>query len=191
MDINSSKINIEYTTPINIYTYYWKEIKDLDYLAEKTINNVGPMDYKTNVLGKMTDYQFFIKNKTFIKILTKVLLSAKDHLKSLKSINEILVTEAWGAILNKDDYVKSHNHEVCSLVGVIYLSDGEKLHFYKSHEQIPENIIYSITPKKGTIILFPSWCNHGTEKSKSDQPRVCLPFNLYYKPAIKYKVITL
>lgn len=187
MEIHSSKIDIEYTSPVTIYTYNYTDQEDLDYLIKKTMNNIGAMDYKTNVLGKMTDYQYFNKNKIFLKVLFKVLSDAKYHVKTLSNQKELLVSEAWGAILHKGDYVKLHDHSVCSLVGVLYLSDGENLNFYKSYEQKPENVIYSVKPKKGTVVLFPSWCFHGTEQNKSDTPRICLPFNLYFFPYTKYK----
>ncbi|HBC43100.1 MAG TPA: hypothetical protein DCZ88_14755, partial [Pseudanabaena sp.] len=41
---------------------------------------------------------------------------------------------------------------------------------------LPRNISYKAT--EGTMIIFPSWLNHGVEANLSDEDRLCISFNL-------------
>jgi len=108
------------------------------------------------------------------------------------------ILNSWGIKLVKGDYALSHNHANSLISGIMYLKTTEKggsLTFHKNsswHNIFPpcvkaEYVEYNLTtgedftvvPKPGSIILFPSSLNHSVAQNQSDEDRYSLAFNIY------------
>tara|TARA_R110000737_G_scaffold110876_2_gene143840 strand:+ start:5087 stop:5614 length:528 start_codon:yes stop_codon:yes gene_type:complete len=124
--------------------------------------------YKTNVMGKMTGFKYFNRNKNFLKLIELM----KPYLK--KVINtEIELRDSWGNILDKNDYVKIHNHHPAAVSGILYLTEGVSTHFplYNKH----------IEAEVGKLVLFDPLLNHSVAKNKVSKKRYSLSFNFQTK----------
>ena len=145
---------------------------DAKYFINKIEEGIkdSPLNYKTNVKGKMTDWNFFRGDKKFIDIMLKFL----DYLDRNNTAKErSILHEAWGVKEGFGDYTQAHDHLPCYLSGSIYLhSHSQKLYF-------PE-IKKELEPKKGTFVLFPSFLKHYTTRNDTDKNKYALAFNFAY-----------
>lgn len=106
----------------------------------------------------------------------------------------------WGVVLESGGYQAPHGHPESLFSGVVYLQvpgpcdDGSERHapgslcFYgdgvreasglDSRSQAHERATLSILPRRGDVILFPSYLWHGTVPFEAEQQRICLAFNV-------------
>lgn len=98
---------------------------------------------------------------------------------------------AWSSIYGRGHYVPQHTHPMSHLSLVYYASATEgtgrlvfenpaRAHF--QHFYPPEiswmPARYSIQPKKGLFVVFPSYLVHNTDPHDSDEPRVIYSANV-------------
>jgi len=105
----------------------------------------------------------------------------------------MIVTNCWAIINPKFASNFVHNHPNSVLSGVYYVKAAENCGgiFFRdprdvAHMFMPnlteltpwtiQKITYKAT--EGTMIIFPSWLNHGVEANLSDEDRLCISFNL-------------
>lgn len=144
-------------------------VKDLLIVdIEKGIVDQSNQNYKTNVLGNMTDWKYFSNNEIFQK---KMLEGMNEIKKTLKLNTIIKLTDAWGIKINEGEQTKYHDHsDVSKYSGILYLNDNEQtLNF-------PELNI-SIKPKEGHFLFFSSILVHGTDINISNKPKYAIAFN--------------
>ena len=140
---------------------------------EKGILHQSNQSYKTNVLGHMTDWKYFCKNKVFQKKLFEGM--DKIH-KNLTLSKHFYLSDAWGIKINKGNQTKYHDHlEGSRYSGILYLNDSEQ------NLNFPELKIY-IKPQEGHFVLFSSILIHGTEVNISDSPKYAIAFNTKINP---------
>ena len=126
------------------------------------------LNYKTNVVGKHTAWQFFNRDDKFMVLLLQMI----DHLESLNTnLDTFHLAESWGIIEKFGDYTKKHHHAPAYLSGVLYLNDhSQKLHF-------PE-IKQEVTPKKGGFVIFSAFLLHYTQRNLTHKDKYAISFNL-------------
>lgn len=105
----------------------------------------------------------------------------------------MMVTNCWAIINPKFASNFVHNHPNSVLSGVYYVKAAENCGgiFFRdprdvAHMFMPnlteltpwtiQKITYKAT--EGTVIIFPSWLNHGVEANLSDEDRLCISFNM-------------
>lgn len=133
---------------------------------EEGINSEQNNNYKTNVKGKMTAWDFFVRDKNFHSILDNGIEQIDKFIK-LKRSN---LVEAWGIKIKKGNETIFHNHSDCMYSGILYLNDTElPIHF--------PQLDIEIVPKTGTFLLFSGILDHGTNANKSEQAKYAIPFN--------------
>lgn len=101
------------------------------------------------------------------------------------------ISNAWASIYGRDHFVPQHTHPMSHLSLVFYAAATEgtghlvfenpaRGHF--QHFYPPEiswlHYRFSIQPKKGLFVVFPSYLAHNTEPHESDEPRVIYSANL-------------
>lgn len=150
----------------DISKYKDKFIEDI----EKGIQDNSNYNYKTNVKGKMTNWQYFTKNNEFINI---VQLGA-NQIKECLFLKDSVLVSAWGIKIDKGDKTIYHSHNEATYSGILYLNDCDNL------LDFPELRI-KIKPREGTFLFFSSSLQHGTEINKSDISKYAIPFNLAEK----------
>jgi uncharacterized protein (TIGR02466 family) len=106
----------------------------------------------------------------------------------------------WGVVLDRGGYQAPHGHPDSLFSGVVYLQvpthQGSfdqrhapgSLCFYGdgvpsasgpgSSSQVHNDASLSILPRRGDVILFPSFLWHGTVPFEAADPRICLAFNV-------------
>jgi len=138
--------------------------KEIDKGVKNNHNN-----YKTNVYGEMTSFKFF-NNRDSFKLLIKKL---KPFINKLTN-QTIEVTDSWGNILNKGDFVHEHDHIPNYISGIVYLTEGEGTYF-------SEHDLY-VKAEVGKFVLFDSVLKHKVNKSDINKKRYSLAFNFTTLP---------
>ena len=145
---------------------YW--IKDQNYinsLIQEIKDNIDESySYKSNVRGEKTYWKHFVKK-------------SKNFKPVLDLLNQYVLYEAWGNILNKNDYVEEHNHfdpiltnRFVDTSGILYLTNHGPGTFFKDFNK-------TIKPQVGKIVVFDSKYLHSVKKCDTDEPRITLAFN--------------
>ena len=93
--------------------------------------------------------------------------------------HDLIVSNIWINIQNKNSVLLPHTHRNCLISGVVYLlvdKDSSDLVFINNSKE------YRLSPMIGRLILFPSWLMHGSAKPNKSENRVVLSFNLSKPP---------
>tara|TARA_B100000131_G_C17846243_1_gene503929 strand:+ start:44 stop:673 length:630 start_codon:yes stop_codon:yes gene_type:complete len=145
--------------------------------------------YKNNILSETVQLflnNYFDKNNIF------------------KDGTGFCMNSLWFMINSKGGYNKRHRHfhkTDCALSGVFWIKvpkDSGDIIFHnpdeyynyqlnESYSNIVKNIFnqknsYSISPKEGKVILFPSHLDHSVNKNFSNQDRISISFNINIQP---------
>lgn len=123
-------------------------------------------NYKTNVIGKMTSWDYFIKDIYLLNLIK----SATNYLDKHIHLHKCKLIEAWGLRIDKEDYVDCHNHSDRILSGVLYLNNSNQ-------DLIFPEMDLKITPTKGKILLFHPTLLHKTIPSNEKKSRYSIAFN--------------
>ena len=143
---------------------------DAKYFKERIDEGVqasNNLSFKTNVIGKHTEWKFFNTDKNFILLLLQLI----DYLEDLEVESErFALAESWGLIEGFGGYTQKHNHGPYYLSGVLYLNDHyQKLYF--------PDIKQEITPKTGRFVLFSSFLKHYTKRNLQHKDKYAISFN--------------
>ena len=142
---------------------------DAKYFKKRIEESVqhSHLNYKTNVKGQQTDWNFFNKDKNFGILIGQIL----DHLERMNlELESCHLQDAWGLIEKFGDFTAKHNHGSSYFSGVIYLNDHhQKLYFPEINEEV--------TPKKGRAVIFSSFLQHYTKRNLRDTAKYALSFN--------------
>jgi hypothetical protein len=158
---------LPYTTLTKIHEFTYDDEFALKYFEDKIVKNTGSMDYKTNVKGKMTDWNFFIKDPEFKLFISDIFYPAIIKHNPLKGFNESLlqVKEAWGNLLNKGDSVQKHHHRNGYYSTVIYFDNIAPL----------QTDIGKIETFRGKVVTIDGFLYHWVDPVPGD--RINLVFN--------------
>jgi len=147
---------------LNISEYKNILISDI----EKGIVENSNMNFKTNVKGRMTAWDYFNNNTCFKKIL----IEAFNEIENIFNFPECALCEAWGIKIEEGEKTNLHNHFERALSGILYLNKSDL------PIKFPE-IKVEIKPEEGTFLLFSGLLKHGTSRSKFSNPKYAIPFN--------------
>ena len=147
--------------------YQFKDLSFVDILKKEIDNNVGVLDYKTNVKGQMTKFDAFVNNELFTNLLRECL-----HVSNVLNIKNSRLTEAWGNILKKGGEVQAHRHNPAVISGILYLTEGGPgTHFSEFNKTVEEKI--------GKIVFFSGSTLHQVLPYTLNKNRYTLAFNLH------------
>lgn len=104
---------------------------------------------------------------------------------------EHTIKSCWFSKFEKGNYAHVHDHGSSDISGVYYYKvpdKGSELFFRNPITQMSSSFIYEhlstsvdVTPEVGTILLFPSWLQHGVKTNESDDTRVSVSFNIQFE----------
>ena len=144
------------------------QIKDLSFVNNFKLlidKNVGALNYKTNVKGKMTDWEFFKQVPKFNELLLNI-----GEIFSAFPFRALTLVNAWGNIIEKGDEVVIHNHRYNHISGILYLTEnGPGTYFPQFNKTVVEKI--------GKFVFFSSEANHSVAKSNIKQKRYTIACN--------------
>ena len=95
---------------------------DVKYFKKRIDEGIkaSSINYKTNVYGKHTEWDFFKKDKEFVVLLFQII----DHIETLKiDLQRFFLNSSWGIIEGIGDHTQRHHHEPNYLSGVLYLNN--------------------------------------------------------------------
>ena len=162
-----------------------KNIKHLKHHETFGQNNV----FNGNAKSSHKNDSNFLELIPFLK--DRIYAAAKEYVKQsgFKVSNEI--GNSWFNIQKKDSHLDKHTHPGSIISGALFIKTdlkSSKLFFYNPNPMINftsinvrNNYNYEwiyFTPKPKTLILFPSWLQHGSNNTlnKSSQ-RIVVSFN--------------
>lgn len=115
------------------------------------------------------------------------------HSWSFPSHMQLVMRELWANVSCQYAYNNVHNHPNSLLSGVYYVQvqdeSGDILLFdprkqawvmqpdFSERNQMNSSV-HSISPEAGTLIIFPSWLDHGVGQNLSEIDRVSIAFNI-------------
>ena len=120
---------------------------------EEGIQSKDNLNFKTNVIGSMTRWNFFNEDPEFQKILVKLINYVEQ--KNL-AIGRYKLKDAWGIKEQYGNRTVEHNHSKDLFSGIIYLNQINSPLIFP---QIKETIY----PEVGTFAVFSGFLNHKTE----------------------------
>ena len=103
------------------------------------------------------------------------------------------ITSMWAIINNKYAFNEKHHHGNSSLSAAYYVkaeNDAGNIVFFDPrqanvfHHPISKEVnainaqVQSVTPKPGTLVLFPSYLEHKVNPNQSDEDRIVISFNV-------------
>jgi uncharacterized protein (TIGR02466 family) len=151
--------------------------------GEKTdvIKNLSLSSYDKNVLER----------KKFKSLKDKIMEELYEYTKNvLKYSNDFKMTTSWFTEANKNQESNYHNHNNCMISGCLYLNvnkdtgginfnnfDNYRFQLESNECNVYNSRDFTINPKNGTIIFFPSEVYHKILKNNSNMKRISLAFN--------------
>ncbi len=151
---------------------------------------------RSNALGWQSGNLDF-DNPAVAEFANLVLERAREyglaHSWSFPSHMQLVMRELWANVSGKHAYNNVHNHPNSLLSGVYYvraetecgdlsLIDPRKQAWVMQPEFSERNQMNSpvqfIVPEAGTLLIFPSWLEHGVNQNLSDANRISIGFNI-------------
>ena len=157
------------------------------------LTNIGGWQSKAypNVCSKYeNDYGIAKEMKPLIEFLNNV---ADACAKQIEIPNDLKLQNFWFNINKFKDHNTLHNHRGSLISGVLYLitpEDSGAISFQRTDLDLdyylPEDLkkrnaftgtSFTISPKQGKILMFPSWFKHSVEPNNSRNKRISMSFN--------------
>ena len=143
---------------------------DCNYFIEKIKQGVEEkdnMNYKSNIKGKMTSWNFFNNDSNFIKHIIKF----NKHIDKNYDLPAYTLKDSWGFINSPGEKTNFHSHHQAIYSGVIYLNDCQQPLLFKEIEQ-------QINPEAGSFGIFSGWLNHGCDTNDTNNHKFGISFNM-------------
>ncbi len=179
-------------TEINNFENINKELINYIYNAKEK-NPKGKT--KSNVYGWHSE-DFDLKDqelKNFISEISKNIgIAIKDMNWDLDT-QIVKITSMWSIINNKDAFNERHHHGSSALSAayyvkaeknagnIIFFDPRQANVFHHPISKEANNInaqVQSVTPKAGTLVLFPSYLEHKVGPNLSNEERIVISFNV-------------
>lgn len=194
-NVGKAVIHPAFATPI----YYIDCIDNLDSVDKEIENCLPKIDWKSKDEWGTTHY---LSTDTFEEDLFK-----EYKLKNLRAqIQKHMLSfcqavghkptpyrmESWFTKFERGSYAHIHNHGTADISGVYYVqttgTDGSIFFKPPSPASTCSGVFYKsagaarpYAPKKGTMILFPAYLEHGVQTNDTDNTRISLSFNICFQ----------
>lgn len=166
--------------------------KDNDELLKKILEKEARSrpTYDTSSRNWQTD-DFLHKEPEFAWLCDAAVKLGKQYIDFMQyEYDDLVMHEMWANVYRREEDLHMHNHPNSFLSGVYYMTDNNSdIEFYDPRTDVRSVIMpamfsnffnafnYSINPKKGLMIFFPSWLKHSVIPQPSGF-RVSIAFNL-------------
>ena len=197
MSENKSDLNLIFSIPVwtaiisnteKVNTTMYEYIKAL-----QTKNPAGK--FKSNVRGWHSD-DFDLQAKEvsfFLNSISQNLTDAFNDMGWDLKKNEVKITSMWSIINHKDASNSRHIHSNNYISAAYYVKASQNsgnIVFYdpvsarvirnpriQNKNKLNSNV-FSVEPKDGLLVLFPSYLDHSVDTNKSDDERMVISFNI-------------
>lgn len=169
-----------------------EDLKKFIYIEKKT-SPEGTQ--KSNVKGWHSK-DFDLKNdalKNFVDEISLIIGMAVKEMGWDLEIQAVKITSMWAIINNKDAFNEKHHHGNSSLSAAYYVKaekDAGNIVFFDPRQanvfhhpvsKKPNELnaqVQSVSPKAGTLVLFPSYLEHKVNPNLSNEERIVISFNI-------------
>ena len=155
----------------------YKDMGILNPLLEKAIRKRGDIqEKKTNVKADMTEWDMRKEEggehfETLCEWILKVV--KRDTLKTTVPLAKPLMTHVWGNVYKKGHLTIKHCHIPATWSFVYFVNVSP----HCSPLVFPD-ANFSVDPKDGKLVLFPSWFSHSVPEQTADYERVAIAGNI-------------
>ncbi len=144
-------------------------------------HHLTPDPFGSNVLEKSDTFQQFLQYHV-AQYLNDIGIEHHDPYH---------IDNSWFTSTTNGQYAHLHSHGGSDISGVYYISTNSRdgnIYFHSPHYVSENNYMIAhldmarqITPKKGMIVLWPSFLMHGTRINETNHNRISMSFNLTFK----------
>ena len=177
---------------INNFESINKELKKF-ILKEKERNPAGTK--KSNVHGWHSE-DFDLKNENLKNFITEISKNIGSAIKDMNWDLEtqiVKITDMWSIINNKNAFNERHHHGNSALSAAYYVKAEKNAGNIVFFDPRQANVFHhpiskesnninaqaqSVTPKPGTLVLFPSYLEHKVDENQSNDERIVISFNV-------------
>jgi uncharacterized protein (TIGR02466 family) len=164
----------------------FNKIKNTPHYKHKSVSNGGSCSHD--------DKGNFIKNNFLEKEIILRIEKSLNEFAKIYGIPQLKISNYWYNIEKKGSHLFIHRHPNSKISGSLYINVSEnchKLHFFNQNPFVRFELFeelndfnYSacaLTPKNGTLFLFPSWLEHSSANETSGiDNRIVVSFNSVY-----------
>jgi hypothetical protein len=152
--------------------------KLLDQMREEALDpgNVGNSKWEGGVIGSFSRNSKILEHSgVFNEIIKRIDSIRSTHFEYTRYSKMNYDYEVWWNYYTEGKFQEFHTHNVNVLSGIIYLTDSDAGTAFC--ERGDRHIVY---PKKGKIVIFPSWLGHYVQPSKAGEERATIAFNFNF-----------
>ena len=201
MKTSDKDINLIFSTPIwTTLVSNHKELNTIMYKYIKNLESENPLGItKSNLMGwHSKDFDLNIEEPRFF--VNSIFSSLNNVLNDMGwdiKQQEIKITSMW-SIINKESASNSrHIHSNNFLSAAYYIKAPENCGDIVFHDPRSSAVIrhpkisksnklnsnvFTIQPKEGLLVLFPSYLHHSVDINRSKEERIVISFNIDLKP---------
>jgi uncharacterized protein (TIGR02466 family) len=149
----------------------------------------------TSSSSALIDIQKTVKSCSTILDKTDIAIKAYSDITGIKAGK---LDNSWISYQRPGSQLLTHTHPSSLISAVVYLKvndDSSKIYFHNPNPYITFTSLDKTTPytfeyqwfhpKQGSILIFPSWLSHGSNKDfNQSEERIILSFNTYYNRSV-------
>lgn len=195
-----------FTTPIFVSSIYTSYLNNIDVSKIKVHVQSVRKNSKSNIISNVGGFQSQAVVNEFDSDEVKKLFQENIFPAANYIVNNVWRRKInldsfnyWYNINQKYNYNTTHSHNNCILSGVFYIdvpeNSGNIVFVRNDYEQSMQifalmkdeekdffspdcSLHYSVTPKIGLLIIFPSHLKHFVDQNLSDKERISMSFNI-------------
>ena len=200
MNYKNSDLNLIFSTPVwtSVITKY-NEINKKMYNYIKSLQSKNPEGtLKSNLEGWHSE-NFDLKAEEIVFFVNSISPSLNSSFNDMQwDVNnlQVKITSMWSIINNKNASNSRHIHsnnyisaayyvKAPNNCGDIVFHDPRSAAVFRHPRVLTPNKlnsnIYSVQPKEGLLVLFPSYLQHSVDKNNSNEERIVISFNIDLK----------
>lgn len=175
-----------FQTPVFVFNIYESGINNVDEILDTVYANIQEEAMNDDGIIQQTKNEQLHKNKKYSDIV-KYFESCLEEIKDWYNFDaeQFSLTQMWVNKTLNGGHHPTHYHPNSYLSGVFYFGEGGDICFKdpvdKRLSQIMvqnelETLHFCHPPKRGLLLIFPSWLHHGTKNNHTDE-RWSLSFN--------------
>ena len=144
--------------------------------------------------GGWQSNNIFSDDDFFSEFILEIEKQANNFAKEIEINQSLKLSNLWININGYKDFNLRHTHENSIISGVFYVKapdKSSKITFYHpafklmvrewninlKHNNYTSSV-WSFTPQKGRLLLFPSWSEHEVSPNLSQESRISISFNI-------------
>jgi uncharacterized protein (TIGR02466 family) len=192
-----NKVLLFFAKPVYITITKFNFDKTVSLIEKLDFQDSGEIKTKNlnvNNISKVSKNLNVLENKNFF-FLKEIIMFEFNKFKNeyLKYTNDFDITTSWFTKTLTNESSNYHNHKNCIFSGVLYIQTNENsgsINFInynnstsfllpaKEYNEYNSND-YTIYPKNGLLVFFPSEIHHKILKNNSNNIRYSLAFNFF------------